>query len=273
MGSRRLQVTFEELVAQGRTGIIPFITVGFPDVETTLELVPALVRAGADIVELGVPFSDPLADGATIQKASFHALRQGVTLGRCLETCACLRREGLSIPLVFMGYYNPLLAFGLHRFAVEAQKAGLDGIIVADLPPDEAGPLRDVCLSRGIDVICLLSPTSTEQHIAAACATASGFIYCVSLAGVTGARDQISPQAAHLVERVRTHTNLPIAVGFGVSSRQHVEAVGKYADAVVVGSALVNVIDAALPGDAVASAARFLLDLCGAPESLRRGVG
>jgi len=270
--SDRIQKTFRELAASGRTGIIPFVTVGFPDVETTLELVPALSGAGADVIELGIPFSDPLADGATIQKASFHALRQGMTLERCLEVCSILRERGLETPLVFMGYYNPILAFGLKAFSVEAQKAGLDGVIVADLPPDESGPLRKECSYQGIDVVCLLAPTSTDERIAAACANVSGFVYCVSLAGVTGARDQLSTDGLRLVERVRAHTDLPIAVGFGISRREHIEVVGKYADAVVVGSALVNVIDAAPPGEGVARAVKFLSDLRAIPEPYNRGI-
>jgi tryptophan synthase alpha chain len=273
MGSRRLQKTFQELAARGKTGIIPFVTGGFPDMPTTLELVPALARGGADIIELGVPFSDPLADGTTIQKASFHALRQGVTLRRCLAACSSLREAGLTTPLIFMGYYNPLLALGLQTFAVEAQRAGLDGMIVADLPPEESGPLREECLSRGIDVIPLLAPTCTEQRIVAACAVASGFIYCVSLAGVTGVRAQLSQEAFGLVERVRACTSLPVAVGFGVSRREHVEAIGKYANGVVVGSALIDVIDSAPDGEAVARAVRFLSELRGDPEPLNRGAG
>lgn len=272
MVSHRLQETFRELAARRRIGIIPFVTVGFPDVETTLELVPALAGAGADIIEMGVPFSDPLADGATIQKASFHALSQGVTLRRCLEVCATLRQRGLNTPLVFMGYYNPLLTFGLKAFAHKAREAGLDGVIVADLPPEESGPLREECQPLDIDLICLLAPTSTHQRITAGCATASGFIYCVSLAGVTGARDRVSPEVFHLVERVRACTDLPIAVGFGLSHRQHIEAIGKYAEAAVIGSALVNVIDSAPPGEVVARAIRFLSDMRGAPDPLNRGA-
>ena len=272
MGSHRLQETFQGLETRGGTGIIPFLTVGSPDIETTLELVPALARAGADVIELGIPFSDPLADGATIQKASFQALRHGVTLGRCMEVCVTLRKQGLQTPLVFMGYYNPLLSFGLKAFALEAQKAELDGLIVVDLPPEESGPLREECSPRGIDVICLLAPTSTDTRIADACATASGFVYCVSVAGVTGARDQVSPEAFNLVKRVRNVTKLPIAVGFGVSRREHIEAIGKYANAAVIGSALVNVIEAAPPGEVVAHASRFLEGLRGAPETVSRGV-
>ena len=272
MVSNRLEQTFRRLRAQGETGLIPFLTVGFPDLDTTLELVPALAEAGAHIIELGVPFSDPLADGATIQKASFHALRQGITLRRCLEVCATLRERGVEVPLVLMGYYNPVLTMGLEAFAQQARESGLDGIIVVDLPPDESGPLREACQPRGIDTICLLAPTSTDERIAKACAVASGFVYCITLTGVTGARDRVSPAVTQLVQRVRVHTDLPVAVGFGISRREHIEAVGRYADAAVVGSALVDVIEAAPRGETVAKAAEFIADLTGNTRSVARGV-
>jgi tryptophan synthase alpha chain len=272
MASRRIQETFEQLRAQRKTGIIPFVTVGFPDVETTLDLVAALVDAGADVIELGVPFSDPLADGATIQKAGHHALQNGVSLRRCLEVCATLRHRGIETPLVLMGYYNPLLALGIEEFVDRAQEAGVDGLIVVDLPPEESGPLREAAIVRGIDVISLLTPTSTEQRVAAACATASGFVYCVSVAGVTGARAQVSREGLRLVQTVRRHTELPIAMGFGLSSREHVEAVGEYADAAVVGSALVDVIDRAPAGTAAAEAGRFIAGLQVQHEALGSGA-
>ncbi len=272
MGSRSIKHTFQGLAEAGSTGIIPFITVGFPDVNTTLELVPALAQAGADIIELGVPFSDPLADGATVQKASFHALEQGVTMKTCLEVCSQLRSEGTEMPLVFMGYYNQFLAFGLKRFAAEAQRSGLNGVIVPDLPPEEAGPLGDECRSHGIDLIPLLAPTSKEHSIASACSLASGFIYCVSLTGVTGSRDRVSEGAEELVKRVRNHTDLPVAVGFGLSQAEHVRAVGRFADAAIVGSALVNVIDAAPPGEAVRRAAEFISGLRQSKQPLSGGA-
>ncbi len=271
MASQRLHQTFIRLAESGKTGIIPFITVGYPDVETTLEMAPALAEAGADVIELGVPFSDPLADGATIQRASFHALQQGVTLKRCLEVCRTLRDSGLNTPLVFMGYYNQLLAFRLDTFAREGQKAGLDGVIVPDLPPEESGPLMEACGPRGIDVISLLAPTSTDERIAAACATAGGFIYCVSLVGVTGARAQLSDEGRQLVQRVRAHTKLPVAVGFGLSRREHVEEVGTYANAAIVASALVDVIESAPPGGTASSAAAFLQELQGSTQPVGRG--
>ncbi len=272
MEPRSIKDTFQGLAGAGNTGIIPFITVGFPNVDTTLELVPALAQAGADIIELGVPFSDPLADGATVQKASFHALEQGVTMKMCLEVCSQLRSRGTEVPLVFMGYYNQFLAFGLKRFAAEAQRSGLNGVIVPDLPPEEAEPLGDECRSYGIDLVPLLAPTSKDRSIASACSLAGGFIYCVSLTGVTGSRDRVSEGAEGLVRRVRSHTDLPIAVGFGLSQAEHVRAVGRFADAAIVGSALVNVIDAAPPGEAVRRAAEFISGLRQSEQPLHGGA-
>jgi tryptophan synthase alpha chain len=171
-----------------------------------------------------------------------------------------------------MGYYNPLLSFGLREFTVQARDAGLDGLIVADLPPEEADPLKEECRRCDIDLICLLAPTSTDERIAAACAMASGFVYCVSLAGVTGARDSVSPAAFGLVERVRGHTSLPIAVGFGLSRPEHIAAVGEWADAAIVGSALVDAIDNAPEGEVVVQTARFLAGLRREPYFLDRGT-
>ncbi|MBI4198603.1 MAG: tryptophan synthase subunit alpha [Chloroflexi bacterium] len=271
MPSPRIKEAFEAMRRQGRPGLVLYVTTGFPDMKTTLNLVPALEGAGADLVELGVPFSDPLADGATIQNASFRALAQGVTLKGCLEAVAALRRGGVGIPLILMGYYNPILALGMEEFVRRCGECGVDGLIVPDLPPEECGPLKEAAAAKDIDLICLLAPTSTDRRIAEACATASGFIYCVSLAGVTGAREQVSEEGLRLVERVRRHTKLPIAVGFGISNREHVEAVGRYAEATVVGSALVNVVDKAAPGQALADAVRFVTELKGEAKPKARG--
>jgi tryptophan synthase alpha chain len=272
MPSPRIKKAFEAMRRRGRPGLALYVTTGFPDMKTTLALVPALEEVGADLVELGVPFSDPLADGATVQKASFHALAQGVTLKGCLAAAAVLRGRGVGIPLILMGYYNPILALGVEEFVRRCGECGVDGLIVPDLPPEESGPLWEVAAAKDVDLICLLAPTSTEERIARACATASGFIYCVSLAGVTGAREQVSEEGLRLVERVRRHTKLPIAVGFGISNREHVETVGRYAEAAVIGSALVNVLDRAAPGQAVADAARFVAELKGEAQPLARGA-
>ncbi|MFQ5860231.1 MAG: tryptophan synthase subunit alpha [Dehalococcoidia bacterium] len=263
MSENRIDASFVRVASRKGPGLIPFLTVGFPDVQATLELVPALVEAGADVVELGVPFSDPLADGLTIQAASFHALQQGVTLGRCLEVIRSLRAQQVQVPLVLMGYYNPLMAFRLEHFAQEAAQAEVDGVIAADLPVEEAGPLQKALDARNIYLIPLLAPTSTEQRIQQACAQARGFIYCVSLTGVTGARDELPSGVSRLVQRVRQHTQLPLAVGFGISRREHVEAIGTYADAAVVGSALLRILQEAPRTEATRRVREYLLYLKG----------
>jgi tryptophan synthase alpha chain len=265
MGQREIEERLHHRRSQGQVGLIPYLTVGFPSVAATLEMVPALEEAGADVVELGVPFSDPLADGTTIQRASFHALGQGVTLAGCLELCRQLRREGVRVPLVLMGYYNPILAYGVQRVAQDAGAAGVHGFIVPDLPVDEARPLREACDVHGLSCIPLLAPTSTESAIAQACDSAGGFIYCVSLTGVTGARTSLPSAAPELVARVRRHTTLPVAVGFGISQREQVQAVSAYADAVVVGSALIEAVEEAAPGHEAARAREFLQGLRDTP--------
>ena len=272
MAQDRLSETFNRLRVQGATGLIPYVTVGFPDIEATLDLVPALVEAGADIVELGVPFSDPLADGVTVQQASFHALGHGVTLKRCLEVCATLRIRGVEVPLIFMGYYNPILSMGLDAYAQAAAEVGLDGTIVPDLPPEEWGPMAEASRSVGIHLIPLLAPTSTDERIEKACAKASGFIYVVSVTGVTGARESAPADLPSMVGRVRAHTRVPVVVGFGLSRREHILEVGKVADAAVVGSALVNVIAAAPQGEVVSQAAAFIAGLSGTTLSTTRGA-
>ena len=272
MKQDRIADKFGQIDSQRRTGLIVFVTAGAPDMEATLELVPALAEAGADCIELGVPFSDPMADGLTIQASSQRALENGVTLDDCLELVAELRDRVPDTPLILMGYYNPVLSYGLTRFGEVAQQAGLDGMIVADLPPDESGPLMAECGPRGIHTIPLLAPTSTDARIERACTDATGFVYCVSLAGVTGVRDELSPGVFQLLDRVRRHTRLPLAVGFGISRREHVEAVGSSAQAVVVGSALVRVIMESPRERLVENAQQFVADLCGAVPTLRGGA-
>lgn len=239
----RIEQTFMALKARGKTGVITYVTVGFPNVEATMEIVPAIVEAGADIIELGVPFSDPLADGATIQHASQVALDGGITLATCIDVCRKLRAKLPEVPLVFFGYYNPILAYGLERFGRDAEAAGADGVIVPDLPPEEAEALLAVCKTHGIDVIFLLAPTSTERRIEAVGRLSGGFIYCVSLTGVTGARAATGSDVPGFLERVRRRTTLPLAVGFGISTAEHVRTIGKVAEAVAVGSALISAID------------------------------
>ena len=238
----RIASTFAELRHAKKLGLIAYLTVGYPDVATTLALVPALAEAGVDVFELGVPFSDPLADGATIQQASHIALEQGVTPGTCLEVAGELRERGVQQPLILMGYYNPILRYGLERFCDASQRAGVDGFIVPDLPPEEAAELGVACVARGLDLVPLLAPTATDERIETVASTASGFIYCVSLTGVTGARRDLSPELFGFLERVRTRTELPLAVVFGISTREHLDALAGRADAAIIGSALIDLL-------------------------------
>ena len=242
MAKDRIKESFAAIQQEGRTGLIMFLTAGFPDRQATLELVPALVAAGADIIELGVPFSDPLAEGPVIQESSFLALQQDITLSDCFEMVEELRDKVPDTPLVLMGYYNPIYSYGLEKFAKRAQETGVDGLIAVDLPHSESAPLAEQCAAHGIHMIPLLAPTSTDDSIKESCVDAGGFIYCISLTGVTGARDELSGRGIELLERVRPHTSLPLTVGFGISRREHVETVCREAEAAVVGSALVRVM-------------------------------
>ena len=273
MSSGRIQQTFEGLRREGRTGLVVFLTAGFPDKAATLELVPALVKAGADIVELGVPFSDPLAEGPVIQESSFKALMEQVTLKDCLGLVEALRRQVGETPLLLMGYYNPIYSYGLARFAQDAIGKGVDGIIVVDLPQFEVDPLRDHCAPHNIPIIPLLAPTSTDESISADCAQAAGFVYCISVTGVTGAREEVSHRGFELLERVRANTSLPLAVGFGISSREHVEEVGRRAEAAVVGSALVKVMLESPRDELVDRASHFVAELAGSRLPVSGGSG
>jgi len=254
----RIAETFAVLRARGELGIIPYLTIGYPERESALELVPALVRGGACAIELGIPFSDPLADGVTIQRASHVALQNGVTVRYCLETAARLREAGVDVPFVFMGYFNPLLQYGLERFVRACVEVGVDGVIVPDLPPIESDELHALCRAAGRDLIFMVAPTSTERHLREVAARASGFLYCVSLTGVTGARDRLPDDLPAFLQRVRAVTDLPLALGFGISRPDHVAQAHALVDAVVVGSALLDRIAAAEPGERAAVAEAFI---------------
>jgi tryptophan synthase alpha chain len=248
----RIEAAFEKMKAEGRTGFVAFVTVGYPDLESTLAFVPALIAGGADIIELGIPFSDPLGDGPTIQRSSFHALERGVTPSQCMEVAAKLRAQGVEVPLVFMGYYNTVLAYGLEAFARDAAASGADGMIVVDLPPEESEELREVFMASGLRLVYLLAPTSTDERIEHVSRLASGFVYCLSVTGITGARDELPVELEAFVKRVRKHTDLPIAVGFGISQPKHFQAVGRIADAVVIGSAIIDEADRVGPSEKAA---------------------
>jgi tryptophan synthase alpha chain len=234
----RIADAFTTLKEQGKKGFIPFITAGDPDLATTQELLVVLANSGATLIELGVPFSDPMADGPVIQRASERALKHGFGLQEVLDTAARARKK-IDTPIILFSYYNPLLQFGLKRVAKAAKDAGLDGVLVTDLTPEESSEFEAELRANGLDMIFLVAPTSTDERLKLVAQHASGFIYAVSRAGVTGARDSVSAEAEKLVNRLRRFSELPIAVGFGISNLDQVRDVHRYADAVVVGSAIV----------------------------------
>lgn len=238
-----IRQAFETALQEGRIGLVCFLTVGYPSLEVSVDCALAALRAGADVLELGVPFSDPLAEGPTIQKSSGVALKNGVNVRTCIDAARRIRSTGATAPLILMGYYNPILAYGVDRFVQDAAAAGVDGLIVPDLPTEESGQLRKAATKSGLSVVPLLAVTSPEHRIADACKVAAGFVYCVSTLGVTGARAQLSTRVRGLVEVVRRHTDLPVAVGFGVSTPQHVHEIAEFADGAVVGSALIQAVE------------------------------
>lgn len=255
---RRLQALREA----GQKTLVVYLAAGDPDPETSFALIQAVSAAGADLVELGLPFSDPLADGPVIQAATVRALRAGTTPQRVLDLVARIRAAGNEVPLAIMTYVNPLLRMGYARFCQAAAGAGLDGLIVPDLPHEEAAELRVAAREQGIDLIPLVAPTSPPERVAAIAREASGFIYCVSLTGVTGARESLSERFVPLVAEVRKQTDLPVAVGFGISNPEQAARVAQVADAVIVGSALVQLCGQGLPrAELLARAADFVRDL------------
>lgn len=257
----RITESFEQLHRAGKKGFIPFITAGDPDLETTGALIVELSRAGATIIELGVPFSDPMADGPVIQRASERALRHGVGLEEILETTARARTL-IDTPIVLFSYFNPLLQFGIESLAHAAKRGGIDGVLVTDLIPEEANEFAASLRAEGLDLIFLVAPTSTDARLALVAERASGFIYAVSRAGVTGARESMSSEAEKLVRRVRKFSCLPVAVGFGISTTEQVAEVWSYADAAVVGSAIVAEIErSAGSADLVGHVGRFAKSL------------
>lgn len=222
--------------------LIAYVTVGYPSIEATLEVVPLLARSGCDIVELGIPFSDPLADGVTIQKASFHALNNGVSPHICLEVAGQLRRKA-NVPLVFMTYYNPVLSYGLEAFCRDCVRSGVNGLIVPDLPPDEGAELDAISKRLKLDLIYLLAPTSTEERIRLVAQRSRGFIYLVSVTGVTGARESLPVGLESFIAKVRSITGQPLCVGFGISTPQQAAQVARLADGVIVGSKVIQLME------------------------------
>jgi tryptophan synthase alpha chain len=237
----RIEPAFTRLRAGRRTGLVTYVTAGDPSLDATANILRTLDRAGADVLEVGVPFSDPLADGPVIQRATERALAAGATLGGVLDMVAGVR-DGIDAPIVIFSYANPILRLGLDTFTSRARQAGVDGVLTLDVPPEEAAEWRQRFATAGIDTIFLLSPTTADDRIRRAAMLGSGFLYGISRLGVTGAREHVADSAAELAARVRAATDLPLALGFGVSRPEHVRTIGEVADAAVVGSALVNVI-------------------------------
>ncbi len=251
--STRISKRFAELRASGELGIVAYITAGDPSFDATLKYVLALAEAGADVIELGVPFSDPLADGPTIQRASERALKAGASLAGVLDLVRRIRQSS-QVPLVLFSYYNPILQMGLEKFASAAASAGADGVLVTDLTPEESEDYRRILAAHHLDTIFLGAPTSTDERLAKIAACSSGFLYLISRTGVTGAKDALPDDLPALLRRARGVTQLPIAVGFGISLPGHVSVLGGLADAAVVGSALVSEIEKAPSVDAAAAA-------------------
>lgn len=259
----RIAAKFAAIKAENRPGLVVFVTVGHPYKDAALDVVPRLVEAGADAVELGMPFSDPVGEGPVIQASSFVGLQNGVTARDCLETAAALRPQVGDTPLILMGYYNTVMSFGLKEFAAACSEATVDGLIIQDLPISEADVLVSELDPYGVRLIPLLAPTSTDASIERSVALGGGFVYCISVVGITGARSEVSGRGLDLVDRVRRQTDLPIAVGFGISRREHVLDVGKRADAAVVGSQLVGALSDGPNEQAAERGARVVAELAG----------
>ena len=237
----RLSAAFDRIRAEKRTGLVTYVTAGDPDLSRSADILCGLDRAGADVLEVGIPFSEPLADGPVIQRATERALAAGATASGVLDLVKHVR-EGVKAPIVLFTYANPVLRMGIDTFGDRARKAGVDGVLVLDLPIEEAGGFRDAMAARGIDMIFLLSPTTTDVRLKDAARLGRGFLYGISRLGVTGTRDTVADGAEALAGRMRAATSLPIALGFGISTPAHVRQIGKFADAAVVGSGLVGVI-------------------------------
>ena len=268
----RIAATFERLKARGRKALIPFVTAGDPFPETTVEVMHALAAGGADVIELGVPFSDPMADGPVIQKAAERALAKGVGLDRVLGDVRAFRQRDATTPVVLMGYANPIERYdqrlGSGRFVADAKAAGVDGVLVVDYPPEEAEDFARALRDAGLDPIFLLAPTSTDERIAEVGRIASGYVYYVSLKGVTGAGHLDTDAVAAMVPRIRARVSVPVGVGFGIRDAQSARAVGAVADAVVIGSRLVQILEGTPREQVAAAAERFMAEIREALDTL-----
>lgn len=255
-GKQRISAAFAAARKESRAALMPYFTLGYPDASLSTAIVEAIAHAGADLIELGIPFSDPLADGPTIQHSTQVALEQGMTVRGCLEMVAELRRAGVEKPLLLMGYTNPLLAYGLARFTEKAALAGADGLIVPDLPYEESSQLEQSCRENDLALVFLVAPNSPPQRLAQVASRSSGFLYLVTLTGITGERDRLPEDLEGFVDRVRAWAQTPLAVGFGISTPHQASLASRYADGVIVGSALINAVQGAQ--DPALAAAAFV---------------
>ena len=259
----RLAAMFAAARAEGRTPVIPFVPAGWPEIDATVEILMAALEGGADALEVGLPFSDPLGDGPVNQKAYGEAIANGCTSETVFAAVRELRARGVRAPVIILGYFNPLLSYGISRWVQDAVAAGVDGVITVDLPPQEAGELEGPARAAGLHLIYLLAPTSTDERIRLVAEHGSGFVYCVGVVGITGVRRELSAELPEFIARVRALTDLPLAVGFGISARKHVQEVGRIADAAIVGSAFVQLVGDTPRSQRPAQVRAFLEEITG----------
>lgn len=265
----RIAAAFAALHAQGRKALIPYVTAGDPYPDATVDIMLAMAKAGADIIELGVPFSDPMADGPVIQRAAERALAKRIGMPQVLAYVRQFRDQNATTPVVLMGYANPIERYGVERFVADASEAGVDGVLVVDYPPEECEAFAATLRARGLDPIFLLAPTSTEQRMKEVARVASGYVYYVSLRGVTGAGHLDTQAVAEMVPRIKAHVKLPVGVGFGIRDAQSAKAVGAVSDAVVIGSAIVQLLESQSRDHVAAAGARFIADIRRALDTLQ----
>ncbi len=262
----RIRDTLDAIHEDGRSALLPFVTAGYPTMETCEATILAMVEAGADGFEIGIPFSDPIADGPTVQHTSQVALANGTSLTDCIALVARLREAGVTVPIMLMGYVNPVIKYGIERYVADCARAGVDGFIVPDLPIEESDRMLEPCREHGRDLIFMVAPTSTDQRLDLVGEHGSGFVYCVSVKGVTGARDSIAEGLGDYLDRIRQHTDLPLIVGFGISTPEHARQVGQHADGVIVASAMINYMNTLPETDQPAGAAAFVRYIRGEAE-------
>ena len=272
----RIDARFAALKQEGRAALVTFVMCGDPDLKTSLEILKALPKAGADVIEVGMPFTDPMADGPTIQAAGLRALKAGTTLKKTIALVAEFRKDNNDTPIVLMGYYNPIYVYGVEKFLVDAKAAGVDGLIVVDLPPEEDAELCEPALAAGLNFIRLATPTTDDKRLPKVLTNTSGFVYYVSVTGITGSAIPDYSKVATAVERIKRHTDLPIAVGFGVKNAANAAAIAAHADGVVVGTALIDALKATLNADNSGSAttveavANLVADIASGVRSARK---